>query len=398
MASVKKRGDKWELTVKRKALREKPWYFTFDTEVEAREYGKKLEALLDGGVVPPGLIEEVKQYVTLSDLFKRYLTETHVAEGDQENLGVLSGRIGDVKIAVIDYRWAEAWITGMKREHNLSPPTIRHHVGALARCFDWAVRQGVAELATNPLRLLPKGYSMYSPADVAHVEATEGMRVKDAQERDRRLEPGEEERIRFIMDRGIPEGRERAFKLQWQAAIECMFDLAIETAMRMREIYRIEIDPLVLRLDEATVFLKKTKSTTRMRRVRQVPLSSTAVAAIRTYMQHVENQTRGMKGFKFDNGCLFPWWDGETWGDNAAEKAYLRTITTTLSQQYARIFEAAGCHDLTFHDLRHEATSRLFERTTLSEFEIMKITGHSSIKMLARYGNLRGSNLASKLW
>jgi len=37
-------------------------------------------------------------------------------------------------------------------------------------------------------------------------------------------------------------------------------------------------------------------------------------------------------------------------------------------------------------------------RTTMSDFETMMITGHSSTRMLKRYANLRGSNLAKKLW
>jgi integrase len=52
---------------------------------------------------------------------------------------------------------------------------------------------------------------------------------------------------------------------------------------------------------------------------------------------------------------------------------------------------------LRFHDLRHEATSRLYERTTLTDLQIAKITGHKTISMLARYANLRGSELALKL-
>jgi len=132
--------------------------------------------------------------------------------------------------------------------------------------------------------------------------------------------------------------------------------------------------------------------------MRQVPLSSVAMASIDRYMKHVAVGTRGMENFAFDNDCLFPWWDGVRDGKTKAEIDYLKKITVALSQQFGRIFEAAGCEDLNFHDLRHEATSRFFERTTLSEMEIMKITGHSSTTMLARYANLRGSNLAAKLW
>ena len=54
--------------------------------------------------------------------------------------------------------------------------------------------------------------------------------------------------------------------------------------------------------------------------------------------------------------------------------------------------------DLHFHDLRHEATCRLYERTTLSDVLIAKITGHRDLRMLKRYASMRGSDLAVRLW
>jgi integrase len=99
-----------------------------------------------------------------------------------------------------------------------------------------------------------------------------------------------------------------------------------------------------------------------------------------------------MDGFNFENDHFFPWWNGET------EDRILKRVSARLSRQFNRIFTAAGITDLHYHDLRHEATSRLFERTTLSDIEISKITGHKDPRMLKRYANLRGSNLADRLW
>ncbi len=53
--------------------------------------------------------------------------------------------------------------------------------------------------------------------------------------------------------------------------------------------------------------------------------------------------------------------------------------------------------DLHFHDLRHEATSRLFELGTLDMMEIASITGHKSLAMLKRYTHLKASRLVKKL-
>lgn len=51
--------------------------------------------------------------------------------------------------------------------------------------------------------------------------------------------------------------------------------------------------------------------------------------------------------------------------------------------------------DLHFHDLRHEATSRLAEK--LQMHELMKVTGHMSSSMISRYYHPRAEDLASKL-
>ena len=56
----------------------------------------------------------------------------------------------------------------------------------------------------------------------------------------------------------------------------------------------------------------------------------------------------------------------------------------------------AGIKDLHFHDLRHEATSRFFEKG-LNVMEVGAITGHKDLRMLQRYTHLRAEDLAIKL-
>lgn len=53
----------------------------------------------------------------------------------------------------------------------------------------------------------------------------------------------------------------------------------------------------------------------------------------------------------------------------------------------------AGLH---FHDLRHEATSRLFEKG-LGIMEVASMTGHKSLSMLKRYTHIEAEKLAKKL-
>lgn len=68
----------------------------------------------------------------------------------------------------------------------------------------------------------------------------------------------------------------------------------------------------------------------------------------------------------------------------------------TVSHYFSRCCETAGIDGLRFHDLRHEATSRFFERG-LNIMEVAAITGHKDLKMLRRYTHLNPSELAEKL-
>lgn len=67
-----------------------------------------------------------------------------------------------------------------------------------------------------------------------------------------------------------------------------------------------------------------------------------------------------------------------------------------ITKEFIRLCQQQGFRDLRFHDLRHEATSRLFERG-LSLMEVASITGHKSLQMLNRYTHLSNEHLLAKL-
>ena len=372
MATKRKRGSSWEYTVRRSGLLAKPLYLTFADEAEGDEYVRRLEAQLDRGHVPAELLEPIGRRVTLRDHVHKYLQDQHVSIADRSCLRIVVSRLPiALQLHEMSFVWVTTWVTRMKREDNQAPSTIRHHVGALARCCDWLTSRG--DMTFNPLRMLPKGYATYTPEDQRVVEGNAGM-SKQSTERDRRLEGDEETRIRAVMAGQKAENRQRSLELPARAALVMLFDLALETAMRMAEMYTLEVGQIDLA--KRTVFLDKTKNGSK----RQVPLSSVAMARLENYLAGVDHRR------------VFPWWDGDR-----AEKSMKRT-TSLLSRQFGRIFSAAACEGLVFHDLRHEATSRLFERTTLSELEIAKITGHKDMRSLMRYANLRGSTMAERLW
>ncbi len=67
-----------------------------------------------------------------------------------------------------------------------------------------------------------------------------------------------------------------------------------------------------------------------------------------------------------------------------------------IKKAFSRATRRAGIEDLHFHDLRHEATTRLFEQG-LTIMEVSSITGHRDLQMLRRYTHLRAEDLAKKL-
>lgn len=361
----------WEYVFKKAGLLEKPIYMTFNSESEGDEYAKRLEALLDRGIVPSEHQPEGR-IMTINALDREYQREAHPSSKDVAALRVIVRMHGDWPLSRITAGWVDGWISEMKRVERLAPATIRARVGALARCTDWGMRKGYVQFPDHPLRSLPDGYAQYTKTDAA---LSGGGRIDE--ERDRRLERGEYERILPVIQAGrLPRART---DLPCAPALECIFILAVETAMRLREMYTLTLSQVDLQ--QRTVFLEKTKNGDK----RQVPLSSVAMAALERYLEFRANQG-------WDHDRLFPWWGGQH------DQVSLTRLSDFLSKLFKRIFEAAGIEGLNFHDLRHEATSRLFERTKLSETAIMRITGHKSQRMLMRYANLRGSDLADALW
>lgn len=375
MAGKRRRANgTWEYVFKRAGVLEKPLYFTFDDEAAGDAFAANLDKLLDRGIVPTQYLPAAP-VKNLGGLIGEYLRDAHPSPKDRAALGTVDKAKGDTPLSAINAAWVDAWITSMKREDKVAPATIRAKVGALARCTDWGMRNKKLTLPDHPFRTLPNGYSQYTKLDTALA----GVKREDV-ERDRRLEPGEHERIMAVLATGVLPRKQRPLVLEHVPALRCLFVLAQESAMRLREMYTLTLPQVDLK--RRTVFLDKTKNGSK----RQVPLSSVALAALQDYLA-ARAIPDGMP-----QQHLFPWWGGST------ETKALHKLTDKLSSLWVSIFEAAGCDDLGFHDLRHEATSRLFERTNLSDLEIMKCTGHSSIRMLARYANLRGSDLHARLW
>lgn len=165
--------------------------------------------------------------------------------------------------------------------------------------------------------------------------------------RDRRLLSAEERKLsRYFRERNL--------------VLYIIFHLAIETAMRQGEILGLQWEHLDLQ--HGIVHLPETKNGSS----RDVPLSRKA----RNLLQMLPFQL---------NGKIF----------NYTSSGFKSAWRTAL--------EALAIKDLHFHDLRHEAISRLFELGSLNVMEVASISGHRSMNMLKRYTHLRAYQLVSKL-
>jgi integrase len=350
MASKRQRGSSWEFTVKRAGVLERPLTLTFGTEAEGDEYCARLEALLDRGIVPDDY-QPKRRTLTIEDLTREYERNVVVPRKDGEMLSAIRATHGARPVDGITAAWVDDWIVEMRRINHHAPATIRAKVGALARCCDWAIRKKLVSLPDHPLRTLRAGYAAYTAADAVYVKPRIDI------ERERRLEGDEEARI-IAAIQGLDDPD--------RALLELLFRLALETGMRLSELYTTTPDQVDLQA--RAIFLQKTKNGDS----RSVPLSTVAVQLL-----------HGFAGF--------PWLD--------RHKGNRKLTTNYLSKLFIRtIFDIAGCDDLKFHDLRHEAVSRFFEKSSMTTEEIMKCSGHKSHRMMMRYLKLRPTTLAAKLW
>ena len=66
-----------------------------------------------------------------------------------------------------------------------------------------------------------------------------------------------------------------------------------------------------------------------------------------------------------------------------------------LKQAYERAVTRAEISGFTFHDLRHDALTRLAQQG-FNILELRTISGHKTMQMLQRYTHLRAEDLAKK--
>ncbi|MDA8978751.1 site-specific integrase [bacterium] len=185
--------------------------------------------------------------------------------------------------------------------------------------------------------------------DMAIDELKKKKLIMGSKRRDRRLEPGEYE---ALMDQAAG---------HW---ISAAIDLAVESAMRQGEIHALKWSDIneskgVIRL------MRKDKHAKTGQSAQQIPL----LKGVREALLRSQNV--------FGQGPnLIP-----------VERA------ASISDKFAKMTKKLGIDDLRFHDLRHEAISRLFEKGMRVE-QVRVVSGHRTLDQLSRYVNLRPADLA----
>src|SRR5690606_7341706 len=105
---------------------------------------------------------------------------------------------------------------------------------------------------------------------------------------------------------------------------------------------------------------------------RTIPLSPAATAILEDVLAKMGEHARAK------NGRLFP----------------ITPLALRLS--WDRLTKRANIEDLHFHDLRHEAISRLFE-LGLTVPEVASVSGHRDVRMLLRYAHGSLQSIRQKL-
>ena len=179
---------------------------------------------------------------------------------------------------------------------------------------------------------------------------------------------GIENPIRYLRMPRLPKGRTRRVSneelrliIEHTDSFDLPFivKLAIETGMRRGEIAKLnwkDVDMV-----NRTAHLMDTKNGDD----RLVPLSLAAVAVLKSLPVRMDGSVFGMTAH-------------------------------AITYAFIRATKRADLQDLHFHDLRHEAITRLFEKG-FNVMEVGSISGHKTLQMLQRYTHLRAENFLERL-
>jgi len=339
MASIRQRDGKFQVRIIRKGHR--ALSKTFTNRGDAVKWARATEVEVERGAVWTGT-----RSVTLSEAIERYRRErTPHKKGARSERYLLDAwarsKLADLPLNRI--RPAQiAELRDARIKAGASSQTVRNHLTALSSVFQVAITEWGHDELTNPVRRI--------------------RRPPPPHARTRRVTPEEIKAIKTHTEsENLPD----------------LIDLCVETAMRLGEAVSLTIGSVDLK--SRTLTLADTKNG----HSRVVPLSTRASTILGARITSAAEQDRR----------LFPI------TAHAATVAFRRAVTRARRAHRVKLStppQETFLHDLRFHDLRREATSRLFERG-LSVMEVSSVTGHRVLEMLRRYTSLQIKNIATKL-
>ncbi|WP_315901107.1 site-specific integrase [Halomonas sp. DP5N14-9] len=345
MKRRKKDGSFSYLVRVRIARRGQPDYSetrTFPKKAMADEWAKRRELEL---AAPGGIAQLRWKGVTLDDAIERYLHEFAQGAGRSKRATIEQLRRFPISRVAITELTSEQVIEHavMRRDSGIKPSTINQDVVWLGIILKtaaaaWKMPVELNEFESARLLLRSKGVIGKSSA------------------RDRRPTVRELERIRAYF--------QRSQRIRPSAIIpmEDIMDFAVATSRRQEEITRLLWSDLD---DEAMTCWVRDAKHPRQKwgNHKRFKLTHEAMAIIKR-QPRIQGEDR-----------IFPY-NGKS-----------------IGTRWRAATAACGIEDLRFHDLRHEATSRLFE-AGYEIVEVQQFTLHESWDVLKRYTHLRPENLA----
>lgn len=311
---------------------------TFATKKEAEKWARQLEAERDRGVY---VDRNEAEKNTLWAILGRYAKEVSPTKrgGTLEATrikAIQAEKFSQIKLAALSARELATWRD--KRLQCVSGSTVNRELNIISAVINHARKEWGIHME-NPVALV--------------------RRPKNNPARDRRFEGNEAQRL---LDSLEDPGRDKQGRLQSgtrNAWIRPLVLVAIETAMRRGELLKLEWKHVDLK--RRVAHLPDTKNG----EPRNVPLSAKAVDVLDALARSID-------------GRVFP------------------VTADALKKAFNRACERAGVANFHFHDLRHEATSRMAEKLP-NVIELAAVTGHRDLRMLKRYYHPRVEDLAKKL-
>lgn len=342
MATVQKRKNKWRVQVRRAGFTESR---TFHRKADADEWARATEHAIDKDIDPSTKrISRKSTFASLIDL--------HIE--DMQAVGKPLRRSKEAVLARLRAELGDTPLSNLTRERliNYGRQRAKEGAGPATLAVDISF---VGTVLTHAAAVHGVAINTESVA-LARVALRRLGLVGAGRERERRPTEAELEKLFTYFDANtrltIPMTRVVKF--------------AIATAMRLDEIFRIEWDTLDDRT--RTIIVPDRKDPRKKDGNNQrVPLLD--AAGFDAYA--LLNEQRALR---LNPPACFPY------NPKSAGTAFQRAC------------KELKIIDLHFHDLRHEATSRLFEAGLTIE-QVPLVTGHKDWKMLKRYTQLRPEGL-----